>query len=106
MATSTTTTSYIQVIEDVIKKVREEFINNGGPGECILNEIQRGVLLVVGLKMVQVGVIVSLIDISMVAKSMTNGSVVTDIEAVIVEGWGGRWRGWKLEGVEDGGSVM
>lgn len=40
MATSTTSTVYIQVIEDVVNKVREEFINNGGPGEGVLNELQ------------------------------------------------------------------
>jgi len=40
MATSTTSTVYIQVIEDVINKVREEFINNGGPGEGVLTELQ------------------------------------------------------------------
>ena len=30
---------YIQVIEDVMNKVREEFINNGGPGEEVLKEL-------------------------------------------------------------------
>lgn len=41
MATSSTTsTVYIHVIEDVINKVRDEFINNGGPGEGVLSELQ------------------------------------------------------------------
>lgn len=40
MASSTTSNVYIHVIEDVISKVRDEFINNGGPGESILNELQ------------------------------------------------------------------
>ncbi|KAL0723757.1 hypothetical protein Bca4012_038356 [Brassica carinata] len=42
MATTTTTTSgvYIHVIEDVVSKVREEFVNNGGPGESVLMELQ------------------------------------------------------------------
>ena len=40
MATSSTTsTVYIQVIEDVVEKVRDEFINNG-PGEDVLKELQ------------------------------------------------------------------
>jgi len=44
MAASTTSTVYIQVIEDVINKVRDEFINNGGPGEDVLKELQ-GVII-------------------------------------------------------------
>ena len=41
MASSVTTSSvYIQVIEDVINKVHDEFINNGGPGENVLSELQ------------------------------------------------------------------
>lgn len=41
-STTTTTTSsvYINVIEDVINKVRDEFINNGGPGDNVLYELQ------------------------------------------------------------------
>uniref|UniRef100_A0A6N2L5Y1 Uncharacterized protein n=1 Tax=Salix viminalis TaxID=40686 RepID=A0A6N2L5Y1_SALVM len=54
MASTTTTSSiYINVIEDVINKVRDEFINNGGPGDNVLYELQ-------GLweaKMMQAGVI-------------------------------------------------
>jgi transcription initiation factor TFIIA large subunit len=41
MGTTTTTSAvYIHVIEDVVNKVREEFINNGGPGESVLSELQ------------------------------------------------------------------
>ena len=41
MATTTTTSGvYIHVIEDVVSKVREEFVNNGGPGESVLAELQ------------------------------------------------------------------
>lgn len=39
MATSATGMVYIRVIEDVISKVRDEFVNNG-PGESVLNELQ------------------------------------------------------------------
>ena len=40
MASSTTSGVYVHVIEDVINKMREEFMNNGGPGESVLNELQ------------------------------------------------------------------
>ncbi|KAJ8439852.1 hypothetical protein Cgig2_003918 [Carnegiea gigantea] len=40
MGSSTTSAVYVHVIEDVINKVREEFVNNGGPGEGVLNELQ------------------------------------------------------------------
>lgn len=40
MAASTTSQVYIDVIEDVMVKVRDEFINNGGPGEEVLKELQ------------------------------------------------------------------
>lgn len=40
MSASTTSAVYIQVIEDVINKVRDEFVNNGGPGEDVLKEFQ------------------------------------------------------------------
>ena len=35
-----TSTVYVSVIEDVINKVRDEFVNNGGPGESVLSELQ------------------------------------------------------------------
>lgn len=38
MAASTSSV-YVNVIEDVINKVREEFMNNG-PGEDVLKELQ------------------------------------------------------------------
>ncbi|GMI97129.1 hypothetical protein like AT1G07470 [Hibiscus trionum] len=50
---STTNTVYIHVIDDVINKVRDEFINNGGPGESVLNELQA----IWEMKMIQAGVI-------------------------------------------------
>lgn len=40
--TTSTSSVYVSVIEDVISKVRDEFINNG-PGEDVLKELQ-GVL--------------------------------------------------------------
>lgn len=40
MASSTTSNVYVNVIEDVINKIREEFVNNSGPGESVLNELQ------------------------------------------------------------------
>jgi len=40
MAASTTSQVYIDVIEDVMVKVRDEFVNNGGPGEEVLKELQ------------------------------------------------------------------
>lgn len=39
MAASTSQV-YIDVIEDVMVKVRDEFVNNGGPGEEVLKELQ------------------------------------------------------------------
>nr|XP_043610566.1 transcription initiation factor IIA large subunit [Erigeron canadensis] len=70
MATSTTSNVYIQVIEDVINKVRDEFINNAGPGEGVLAELQA----LWELKMMQAGAIVGPIDRSAVAKSMAPGA--------------------------------
>lgn len=40
MMASITSTVYIQVIEDVISKLRDEFVNDGGPGEDVLKELQ------------------------------------------------------------------
>lgn len=40
MAASTTSQVYVQVIDDVVNKVRDEFVNNGGPGEEVLKELQ------------------------------------------------------------------
>ncbi|KAI3802097.1 hypothetical protein L1987_30222 [Smallanthus sonchifolius] len=70
MSISTTSNVYIQVIEDVINKVREEFISDGGPGEGVLNELQG----LWELKMMQAGAIIGPIDRSAVAKSMAPGA--------------------------------
>jgi len=40
MAASSTSQVYIQVIDDVMIKVRDEFVNNGGPGDEVLKELQ------------------------------------------------------------------
>ncbi|XP_052185486.1 transcription initiation factor IIA large subunit-like [Diospyros lotus] len=71
MAASTTSAVYIHVIEDVINKVREEFVNNGGPGEGVLSELQA----IWELKMMQAGVIVGPIDRSAAARQATGGAV-------------------------------
>ncbi|KAF5727367.1 Transcription initiation factor IIA subunit 1 [Tripterygium wilfordii] len=71
MTTSTTSSVYLKVIEDVINKVRDEFVNNGGPGEGVLNELQ-------GLwetKMMQAGVIYGLSDRSSAAKPTPGGPI-------------------------------
>lgn len=44
MGSLSTSNVYINVIEDVISKVRDEFINNGGPGDGVLDELQ-GVII-------------------------------------------------------------
>ncbi|XVF05461.1 hypothetical protein REPUB_Repub05bG0174200 [Reevesia pubescens] len=75
MATSTTSAVYIHVIEDVISKVRDEFINNGGPGETVLNELQ-GIWEV---KMMQAGVICGPIDRSSGQKQPTPGGPITPV---------------------------
>ncbi|KAJ6691819.1 TRANSCRIPTION INITIATION FACTOR IIA SUBUNIT 1 [Salix purpurea] len=75
--TSTTTTSsvYINVIEDVINKVRDEFINNGGPGDNVLYELQ-------GLweaKMFQAGVVCAPIERSLANKQPIPGGPITPV---------------------------
>ncbi|KAK4407688.1 Transcription initiation factor IIA subunit [Sesamum angolense] len=71
MASSTTSNVYIHVIEDVINKVRDEFINNGGPGESVLNELQG----LWELKMMQAGAILGPIDRSATQKSGAGGPI-------------------------------
>ncbi|WCJ20470.1 Transcription factor IIA alpha/beta subunit [Euphorbia peplus] len=72
MATSSTTSSvYIHVIEDVINKVREEFINNGGPGESVLNELQG----LWEMKMMQAGVVCGPIERSTAPKPVPGGPI-------------------------------
>uniref|UniRef100_A0A7N0UKK9 Uncharacterized protein n=1 Tax=Kalanchoe fedtschenkoi TaxID=63787 RepID=A0A7N0UKK9_KALFE len=58
MATSTTSSVYIHVIEDVVNKVREEFVSSDGPGEVVLNELQA----LWETKMMQAGVILGPIE--------------------------------------------
>ncbi|KAA3489642.1 transcription initiation factor IIA large subunit [Gossypium australe] len=75
MTSSTTSAVYIHVIEDVINKVRDEFINNGGPGEAVLNELQ-------GLwetKMMQAGAICGPIERSTGQKQPTAGGPITPV---------------------------
>ncbi|KAK4254925.1 hypothetical protein QN277_007998 [Acacia crassicarpa] len=71
MAASTTSQVYIQVIEDVMNKVRDEFINNGGPGEEVLKELQA----TWETKMMQAGVILGPIDRSAAAKPTPGGPI-------------------------------
>lgn len=72
-ATSTTSTVYIQVIEDVVNKVREEFVNNGGPGDGVLSELQG----LWEMKMMQAGVILGPIERSSAPK--TTPGVITPV---------------------------
>ncbi|OMO61981.1 Transcription factor IIA, alpha/beta subunit [Corchorus capsularis] len=75
MASSTTSAVYIHVIEDVISKVRDEFINNGGPGEAVLNELQG----IWEMKMMRAGVICGPIDRSSGQKQPTPGGPITPV---------------------------
>ncbi|XP_034895895.1 transcription initiation factor IIA large subunit isoform X2 [Populus alba] len=66
---------YINVIEDVINKVRDEFINNGGPGETVLYELQ-------GLwetKMMQAGAICGTMERSSANKLPVPGGPITPV---------------------------
>ncbi|KAK3018625.1 hypothetical protein RJ639_003494 [Escallonia herrerae] len=73
MAGSTTTTSgvYVQVIEDVISKVRDEFVGNGGPGEGVLHELQG----LWEMKMMQAGAILGPIDRTSAMKPTPGGPI-------------------------------
>lgn len=76
MATSTTTSAvYIHVIEDVINKVRDEFINNGGPGDSVLNELQG----IWEMKMMQAGVLCGPIERSSAQKPTPGGPLTHDL---------------------------
>ncbi|KAL3518149.1 hypothetical protein ACH5RR_020738 [Cinchona calisaya] len=75
MASSSTSTVYIHVIEDVINKVREEFINNGGPGESVLNELQG----LWEMKMMQAGAILGPIERSSAQKGTPGVTPVHDL---------------------------
>ncbi|XP_057475073.1 transcription initiation factor IIA large subunit-like [Actinidia eriantha] len=71
MASSTTSGVYVHVIEDVINKMREEFMNNGGAGESVLNELQG----IWELKMMQAGAILGPIDRSSAQKPTPGGPI-------------------------------
>ncbi|XP_041996800.1 transcription initiation factor IIA large subunit-like [Salvia splendens] len=71
MGSSATSKVYVNVIDDVISKVRDEFINNGGPGDGILDELQR----LWELKMMHAGAIMGPIDRSSTQKGAGGGSI-------------------------------
>ncbi|KAL2328780.1 hypothetical protein Fmac_022207 [Flemingia macrophylla] len=73
MAASTTSQVYIQVIDDVMNKVRDEFVNNGGPGpgEEVLKELQS----IWESKMLQAGAIVGPIERSVPPKPTPGGPI-------------------------------
>ncbi|KAE9585990.1 hypothetical protein Lal_00010302 [Lupinus albus] len=72
MASSTTTTQvYINVIEDVMVKVRDDFVNNAGPGYQVLKDLQA----MWESKMMQVGVIVGPIERSTVPRPTPGGPI-------------------------------
>nr|GMD69376.1 transcription initiation factor IIA large subunit-like [Ipomoea batatas] len=71
MASSNTSNVYIHVIEDVINKVRDEFINNGGPGESVLNELQG----IWEMKMMQAGAILGPIERNSAPKAVPGGPI-------------------------------
>ncbi|KAG2267611.1 hypothetical protein Bca52824_062166 [Brassica carinata] len=81
MAT-TTSGVYIHVIEDVVSKVREEFVNNGGPGESVLMELQG----IWETKMMQAGVLSGPIDRSLVQRPTPGGGPLTHDLNVPYEG--------------------
>ncbi|KAL1345274.1 transcription initiation factor IIA large subunit isoform X1 [Arachis duranensis] len=70
-ATATTSQVYVNVIDDVVTKVRDEFINNGGPGEEVLKELQA----LWESKMIQAGVVVAPIERSNGAKPTPGGPI-------------------------------
>lgn len=71
MAASTTSQVYVDVIDDVMVKVRDEFINNGGPGEEVLKELQA----LWEAKMMQAGVVRGPIERSAAAKPTPGGPI-------------------------------
>ncbi|CAM8952674.1 unnamed protein product [Rhodiola kirilowii] len=70
MATSTTSSVYIHVIEDIVDKVREEFVSSDGPGEVVLNELQA----LWETKMMQAGVILGPIERTIAPRTTPGGS--------------------------------
>ncbi|KAG6436221.1 hypothetical protein SASPL_101106 [Salvia splendens] len=71
MESTGTSNIYIHVIEDVINKVRDEFVSDGGPGDDVLAELQG----IWELKMMHAGAILGPIDRS--AKQKAAGGPVT-----------------------------
>ncbi|KAL5130162.1 Transcription initiation factor IIA subunit 1 [Glycine soja] len=71
MAASSTSQVYIQVIDDVMIKVRDEFVNNGGPGDEVLKELQS----IWESKMLQAGAIVGPIERSGAPKPTPGGPI-------------------------------
>ncbi|TKY67381.1 Transcription initiation factor IIA large subunit [Spatholobus suberectus] len=71
MAAFTTSQVYIQVIDDVMNKVRDEFVNNGGPGEEVLKALQS----IWESKMVEAGAIVGPIERSGAPKPTPGGPI-------------------------------
>ncbi|WJX69626.1 hypothetical protein P8452_53842 [Trifolium repens] len=74
-AASSTSQVYIDVIEDVMTKVRDEFINNGGPGEEVLRELQA----IWESKMMQAGAVVGPIERSSGQNKPTPGGPITPV---------------------------
>ncbi|KAL6967586.1 hypothetical protein U1Q18_033394 [Sarracenia purpurea var. burkii] len=74
MTSSNTSAVYVNVIEDVINKVRDEFVDNGGPGESVLNELQG----IWELKMMQAGAILGPIE-RFSAMKQTPGGPITPV---------------------------
>ncbi|XP_042475965.1 transcription initiation factor IIA large subunit-like [Macadamia integrifolia] len=70
MAT-TTSSVYIHVVEDVIDKVRNDFIEGSGPGESVLNELQA----LWEMKMMQCGAIMGPIERSSGQKPAAGGPI-------------------------------
>ncbi|PWA36516.1 Transcription factor IIA, alpha/beta subunit [Artemisia annua] len=70
MASTSTSNVYIQVIEDVVSKMREEFVANGGPGEGVLSTLQG----LWEMKMMQAGAILGPIDRSAVVNMAPPGA--------------------------------
>ncbi|GKV08063.1 hypothetical protein SLEP1_g19749 [Rubroshorea leprosula] len=75
MSASVTSTVYTDVIKDVISKVRDEFVNNGGPGESVLHELQE----IWEMKMLQAGFISGPIDRTSTQKQSTTGAGITPV---------------------------
>ncbi|GLU11550.1 hypothetical protein SLE2022_282880 [Rubroshorea leprosula] len=75
MSNPATSNVYVQVIEDVIAKVRDEFVNNGGPGENVLIELQG----LWEMKMIQAGAVLGRTERSSAQKQPTPGVAITPV---------------------------